>query len=76
LDLVVVWINGGPTCSGLSAFLHSFGKYVLSCDGICSDFWSSLIIGKNVICSSLTQYVQLIFFTGPFSNGGLPSSYQ
>ena len=36
LDPVVIWINGGPACSGFSAFLHSFGKYVLSSDGICS----------------------------------------
>lgn len=36
LDPVVIWINGGPACSGFSAFLHSIGKYVLSSDGISS----------------------------------------
>ncbi|KAJ1279069.1 hypothetical protein BS78_04G127000 [Paspalum vaginatum] len=25
LDPVVIWINGGPACSGFSAFLHSIG---------------------------------------------------
>jgi serine carboxypeptidase-like clade I len=47
LDPVVIWINGGPACSGFSAFLHSFGKYVLSCDGICSVFWPDLVIEKK-----------------------------
>ncbi|XP_066327330.1 serine carboxypeptidase 1-like isoform X1 [Miscanthus floridulus] len=27
LDPVVIWINGGPACSGFSAFLHSFGPF-------------------------------------------------
>jgi hypothetical protein len=29
LDPVVVWINGGPGCSGFSAFIHSIGKNIL-----------------------------------------------
>ncbi|KAG0532947.1 hypothetical protein BDA96_04G149300 [Sorghum bicolor] len=27
LDPVVIWINGGPACSGFSAFLHSIGPF-------------------------------------------------
>mgnify|MGYP003702970243 CR=1 FL=1 len=29
-DPVIIWINGGPACSGFSAFLHSIGKHHIS----------------------------------------------
>ena len=67
LDPVVIWINGGPACSGFSAFLHSFGKYVLSSDGICSVVSGIVIlVTEKRLCSSLSQYVQLIFFYRTF----------
>ncbi|XP_062221154.1 serine carboxypeptidase 1-like [Phragmites australis] len=29
LDPIVIWINGGPACSGFSAFVHSIGPFTI-----------------------------------------------
>jgi hypothetical protein len=55
LDPVVIWINGGPACSGFSVFHHSIGKHMLFSDFVIYLQYIAIQVMKCT-CSSLSLY--------------------
>jgi hypothetical protein len=61
LDPVVIWINGGPACSGFSAFHHSIGTHKLFSDlsfvySIMLQSYSSYEKGYALLCLCKSVY--------------------